>query len=269
LEHENFLAVHRDNMALVLRVAALTASLASVKNDWEIASRVADNYKAQMENAVRIGCENITAREKSEATLASVTAKIESWKKEEAEWKNIEIDHASFRAEVERKFAEMTAQRDAALASLASVTRDRNEIRLQLSVAGTAIGDLFFEREEARDYGTKTLSSLAEIRKRMGEAERVVDMMYYRWDSGDDCYEDPREFVGHLGKACQFSDEELNAIEGVLSLREGDESPVESKPKECPECSDLGTVPTDTGHVGCPRGCGKPAADTAKPSPEK
>ena len=57
--------------------AALTASLASVKNDWEIASRVASNYKAQLENAVRIGCENITAREKSEATLAELRRRME------------------------------------------------------------------------------------------------------------------------------------------------------------------------------------------------
>jgi hypothetical protein len=67
------------------------------------------------------------------ASLASVTAKIESWKKEEIEWKNIEIDHASFRVEVEKKFAEMTAQRDTSLASLA-------ELRKRMGEAEKALG---------------------------------------------------------------------------------------------------------------------------------
>ena len=64
------------------------------------------------------------------ASLASMTAKIESWKKEEAEWKNIEIDHAAFRIEVEKKFAEMTAQRDTALASLAELRKRMEQIRI-------------------------------------------------------------------------------------------------------------------------------------------
>ena len=36
LEHENFLTVHRDNMALVLRVAALNASLASMTRERDV-----------------------------------------------------------------------------------------------------------------------------------------------------------------------------------------------------------------------------------------
>ncbi len=52
---------------------ALEKELAVVKRDLEIAFRVVDMHKAQATEAVRIGCDNITAREAAESSLAALT----------------------------------------------------------------------------------------------------------------------------------------------------------------------------------------------------
>ncbi len=63
---------------LVARAEALEKELAGVKRDLEIAHRVVDNQKAQATEAVRIGCENITAREAAESSLAAMKAEVDA-----------------------------------------------------------------------------------------------------------------------------------------------------------------------------------------------
>jgi hypothetical protein len=56
------------------------AAREAMKRDLEMAHRVVDAHKEQAKEAVRIGCENITAREKAEAELAALKAEIERTK---------------------------------------------------------------------------------------------------------------------------------------------------------------------------------------------
>ena len=53
--------------------AALAKEIERNKYEFEVSHRVVQAHKQAEQNAVRIGCENITAREKAEASLASAT----------------------------------------------------------------------------------------------------------------------------------------------------------------------------------------------------
>ena len=53
--------------------AALAKEIERNKYEFEVSHRVVQAHKQAEQNAVRIGCENITAREKAEAALAAMT----------------------------------------------------------------------------------------------------------------------------------------------------------------------------------------------------
>ena len=44
----------------------------------------------------------------------------------------------------------------------------------------------------------------------------LLGLMYDKWEDGTDCYEDPENCVGHLGKAIKLSVEEENQIIAAL-----------------------------------------------------
>lgn len=75
-EHEMFLTAHRDNMKGALLLAAEREKREAAERERDMAFRVADNHKADTANAVRIGCENITAREAAEARVKELEADL-------------------------------------------------------------------------------------------------------------------------------------------------------------------------------------------------
>lgn len=87
-EHENWLIVHRDNMGLATRNMELKkerdearAEVERLKAECAMAYRVVESHKDREKNAVRIGCENITARERAEFQLVVERARWDRRKK--------------------------------------------------------------------------------------------------------------------------------------------------------------------------------------------
>lgn len=58
-------------------------------------------------------------------------------------------------------------------------------------------------------------------------------------------------------------------VTDARSILESGPAPQPAQEKSCPECDGFGTVPIDQGHVGCPRGCGKPAPSNPVQGQEK
>ena len=62
--------------------AALAKEIERNKYEFEVSHRVVQAHKQAEQNAVRIGCENITAREKAEASLAELRKRMGSLERE-------------------------------------------------------------------------------------------------------------------------------------------------------------------------------------------
>lgn len=104
----------------------------------------------------------------------------------------------------------------------------------------------------ARYLARRDSALLSERDARIAGLREALDMLYRKWENGDDCYEDPGEFVGHLGKAFNLSDEEQDQVEQALNssrpILDGvrGEAKAEER-RHCPECEGP-----------CRRACGHP-----------
>lgn len=98
-------------IGLEAALAQARAELELAKSDLAMAHRVVERHKEAEANAVRIGCENIAAREKAEAALKEAQAKLLEMTTDRDEWKEATIAANQRFKQAEAKLA--AAQSDA------------------------------------------------------------------------------------------------------------------------------------------------------------
>ena len=72
---------------------------------------------------------------------------------------------------------------------------------------------------DPHDRETYTQSLEARCDALVAENERLreaLTMLYDKWEDGDDCYEDPEDYGGFLGKAFKLSLEEENTVLALI-----------------------------------------------------
>jgi|CXWL01.1.fsa_nt_gi hypothetical protein len=81
-----------------------------------------------------------------------------------------------------------------------------------------------FRAEAAESRASSLEGRLEAAMKREERAVKALGMVYDKWEDGNECWEDPDDFCGYLGKAFKFNDDELAEVEAILALAALDET---------------------------------------------
>ena len=65
----------------------------------------------------------------------------------------------------------------------------------------------------------KLEKEIADLRAKLDEAYGLLHMMFTAYENGADCYEDPEEQSGYLGKAIKLDEAAEHRIAGILNER--------------------------------------------------
>jgi hypothetical protein len=98
--------------------------------------------------------------------------------------------------------AQAYREKDAIAGELARAERELAGYKHMLSMAHE-------QRDINRDRAEQSERKCAELSEALG-------LMYDKWENGDDCWDDPNDGVGYLGKAFRLSDEEEGRILALL-----------------------------------------------------
>lgn len=73
------------------------------------------------------------------------------------------------------------------------------------------------QRDAAKAESCEMLLQRLAAERQRDELLKAVTLMYDRWENGPDCYEDPEDYTGFLGKAFKLSLEEENQIIAAIA----------------------------------------------------
>ncbi len=88
----------------------------------------------------------------------------------------------------------------------------RREDCAEFNDQGTAVG---MPLVKARDYDALQAAFQAATAERDALREALI-MLYDKFEDGTDCYEDPEDYTGYLGKAIKLSTEEEEAVLALI-----------------------------------------------------
>ena len=98
-----------------------------------------------------------------------------------------------------------------------------------IEIEGQDVLDLCHDADEAQkleddylllDYNFRLLEdSIADLRAKLDEAYGLLSAMFIAYEDGADCYEDPEEQLGYLGKVIKLDDADECRIEDFLNGR--------------------------------------------------
>jgi chromosome segregation ATPase len=132
---------------------------------------------------------------------------------------------------LKQQLANITADRDSWRDQCSERVKDWEEVRQQLAAAKQEIENRKVY-EIAADNTIKSRNELIvekeqqlavvreEVEGLKAEKDLVIDLLanvFDRYENGDDCYEDPEECGGYLGKAIKLDDETYNACCDLLN----------------------------------------------------